>query len=93
MTKTANITALVDGFRTEFSMPFTFIEGTLELHLNGVRLEPHEEFVEILDSGFRMMDAPRLGDKLFVQAEIVGPSDTYVAFPDIVATGIDPRSV
>ena len=89
MTRTDDISQLVDGTRTEFSTPVEFETGTLEVHVNGVRQEPAVHFEEVGTTGFLMFEPPLPGDTLQLQYEVVGPGDTYV-FPSVVASGIDP---
>lgn len=89
MTRTDDISQQVDGVRTEFQVPVELVPGTLEVHVNGVRQEPGVHFEEMGTVSFRMFEAPRIGDTLQLQYEVVGPGDTYV-FPMVVASGIDP---
>lgn len=89
MTRTDDISQQVDGARTEFQVPAELVAATLEIHVNGVRQEPGVHFEEVGTVAFRMFEAPRIGDTLQLQYEVVGPGDTYV-FPTVVASGIDP---
>ena len=89
MTKTEDLTVQVDGVKTEFVTPAVFEIGSLEVHLNGVRLQPHENFEELSQTSFRVFEPPEVGDTLLVQAEVAGPGDTLI-FPTVVASGIDP---
>ena len=89
MTRTEDLTSQIDGVKTDFVTADSFEVGTLEVHLNGVRLQPNENFEELSPTSFRVFDAPKVGDTLLVQSEVVGAGDTFV-FPTVVASGIDP---
>lgn len=89
MTRTEDLTSQIDGVRTDFVTAEAFEVGTLEVHLNGVRLQPTENFEELSATSLRVFDAPKIGDTLLVQSEVVGAGDTFV-FPTVVASGIDP---
>jgi hypothetical protein len=89
MTRTDDLTPQVDGVRTLFESPAEFVMGTMEVHLNGVRQEPGVHFEEVANMGLRMFEAPRPGDTLQLQCEVLGPGDSYV-YPMVVASGIDP---
>jgi len=89
VTRTEDLTSQIDGVRTDFVTAESFELGTLEVHLNGVRLQPTENFEELSATSFRVFEAPKVGDTLLVQSEVVGAGDTFV-FPTVVASGIDP---
>lgn len=89
MTRTEDLTSHIDGARTDFVTAETFLAGTLEVHLNGVRQQPNENFQELSTTGFRVFDAPKVGDTLLVQSEVASPGDTLI-FPTVTASGIDP---
>ena len=89
MTRTEDLTSQIDGVKIDFVTAESFEVGTLEVHLNGVRLQPTENFAELSATSFRVFDAPKVGDTLLVQSEVVSAGDTLV-FPTVVASGIDP---
>jgi len=89
VTRTEDLTSQIDGVRTDFVTAEAFEVGTLEVHLNGVRLQKGENFEELSTSSFRILEAPKLGDTLLVQTEVVGAGDTLL-FPTVTASGIDP---
>ena len=89
MTRTEDLTSQIDGVRTDFVTAEAFEVGTLEVHVNGVRLQPTENFEELSATSLRVFDAPKIGDTLLVQSEVVGAGDTFV-FPTVLASGIDP---
>jgi len=89
VTRTEDLTSQIDGIKTDFVTPEAFEVGTLEVHLNGVRLQKNENFEELSTGSFRVFDAPKVGDTLLVQSEVAGPGDT-ISFPTVTASGIDP---
>ena len=89
MTHTEDLTSQIDGTRAEFTTAQAFESGSLEVHLNGVRLQPNENFQELSTTSLMLAEPPAPGDTLLVQTEVVGPGDTYV-FPTVAASGIDP---
>jgi len=90
VTRTEDLTTQTDGVRTDFVTSESFLTGTLEVHLNGVRLQPNENFQELSTTSFRVFEPPEVGDTLLVQSEVAGPGDTLV-FPTVAASGIDPE--
>jgi len=95
-TITEDVTSQVTGSATSFSVVGgPFVEGTLNVHRNGVRLYPGtvaggDDFEEkgTLD-GFDTAEAPLVGDALLVQYEV---DDSESAHLLVEASGIDPTA-
>jgi len=90
VTRTEDLTSQIDGVRTDFVTSEAFEIGTLEVHLNGVRLQPNDNFQELSTTSFRVFEPPEVGDTLLVQAEVAEPGDA-ILFPTVVPSGIDPE--
>lgn len=97
-TRTKNLTAQIDGVTKSFLTPENFDAGTLEVHLNGVRLlrasAPNGDFTETGPASFALdaaCPAPVVGDTLQVQYEISSLGDPTI-FPTVIASGFDPST-
>lgn len=88
-TRTRDLSAQVNGVATSFSTLEDYFPGTLEVELNGVRQRRGIFFSETGTQSFTTTEAPRLGDALSAQFEVVGPGDVFV-FPTVIPSGIDP---
>lgn len=88
-TRTRDLSEQVNGVATVFSTFEDYVPGTLEVYLNGVRQQRGVFFEETGAQGFATSEAPRTGDALSVQYEVVGPGDVFV-FPTVVPSGINP---
>jgi hypothetical protein len=87
-TKTEDLTTQIDGLISTFSISSgPFVSGSLNVHHNGIRLRPNEEFSEnVTFDGFTICFVPRLNDALLVQFEI---EDAGAGFPLVIASGRD----
>ncbi|MEM4206293.1 MAG: hypothetical protein QXQ43_03330 [Nitrososphaerota archaeon] len=54
----------IDGFNRYFELKYRYVQGTLELILNGLSLTPGVDYVEVDDKHFLMSYAPAVGDIL-----------------------------
>lgn len=86
MTKTQDLTALIDGLREEFPTATEFDLGSLVVVYNGNQLRCGSDFTE-LAGGFRLHFIPKTDDTLQVQFEAWGDADQY---PVVVASGVEP---
>lgn len=89
-TRTRDLSAQVNGVATSFATLETFLAGSLEVYLNGVRQQRGVFFSETGTASFATAEPPRPGDALSVQFEVAWPGDVIV-FPSVVPSGIDPR--
>jgi hypothetical protein len=97
-TRTKDLTGQVTGTLKAFLTPENYDTGTLEVHLNGVRLlrgaAPAGDFTETGPAAFEFnaaCPAPAVGDTLQVQYEISSIGDPDI-FPTVVASGFDPTT-
>ncbi len=88
-TRTKDLTSQVNGVVTSFSTPESYLPGTLEVYLNGVRQQRAVFFTETGGQTFSTTEPPRVGDALSVQFEVEGAGDLIV-FPTVNPSGIDP---
>jgi hypothetical protein len=88
-TRTEDLTAQATGSATMFVTGQSFLPGTLEVHLNGVRQRHGVFFTENGTTAFETTEPPNINDTLLVQYETVGTGDTLV-FPTITPSGIRP---
>lgn len=88
-TRTEDLSAQVTGSATMFVTRQSFLPGTLEVHLNGVRQRQGVFFTENGTTAFETTEPPSTDDTLLVQYETVGAGDT-LAFPTITPSGIRP---
>lgn len=88
-TRTRDLTSQVNGVATSFSTLESYLSGTLEVYLNGVRQQRGVFFTETGSQSFSTTEAPHAGDALSAQFEVEGPGDVIV-FPTVNPSGIDP---
>jgi hypothetical protein len=88
-TRTRDLTDQINGVATTFSTFESYLPGTLEVHLNGVRQRPGVFFAETGPQSFTTTEPPRFGDSISAQFEVEGPGDVLV-FPTVTPSGIDP---
>lgn len=88
-TRTEDVTAQVTGSTTVFLTGQSFLPGTLEVHLNGVRQRQGVFFSESGTTAFETSEPPNVDDTLLVQYETIGPGDT-LTFPTVTPSGIRP---
>lgn len=84
VTRGANLTPQVNGVLLVFVLPEPYVAGSLVVHINGIRT-PH--FAETSATQLTFLDAPRIGDEVMVQYEILTDGLT---FPIVIASGIPP---
>ena len=89
VTRTEDLTSQIDEVKTATLTAESFITGTLQVRLNGARLQPDGNIQELSASSFRVLEAPKVGDTLLVQSEVAGPGDT-ISLPTVHESGIDP---
>lgn len=76
-TITRNLTPSVNGVATSFTTPHNFVPASLVVSLNGIQ-QTDDEYAETSTSTFSMTNAPRIGDTLWVQYEIVEAGETVL---------------
>lgn len=89
MTRTVDLTHLVDGVKNLFDATANFIPGSLVVVRSGVRLRWGDDFQELLSPDFEIFTAPVVGDTFQVQFETIDPGVGDV-FPLVVPHAVDP---
>ena len=89
-TITRDITAQVDGITTVFDATAVYIDTTLVVERNGVRLRPGDDFNETVSPDFEMTEPPKVGDTLQVQFEVLDQGGGPGSVPIVIAHAVDP---
>lgn len=88
-THTEDLTAQITGVTTVFVTQQTFLPGSLEVHLNGVRQRRSVFFFENGVTAFSTTEAPLAEDTLTIQYETVETGSSE-AFPLVIPSGSAP---